>query len=149
MSIVTGVIGLLGTSFTGYMAYKMAQLKVQSENAAEKVAAVALDLKTNEHTRNIKLDGIKTTTDKTLSHVNDQFLIQLRLYAESMRALAEVRKGPGDEEKAQAAERMYNDHREKQEQANAISAATDAVSAVAGAAMDRSKVTAISLEKHP
>lgn len=145
---------LAGTALTGYIAYKMAQLKSHSEMAirsadlaARKVEDVAINLKLSELLADKKLSKIVDTTDKTLVHVNDQFLIQLRLYMESTRVIAELRKKPADIEKADAAEKMYLQHEAKQKEARTDKQATDAISAVATAAIQNSVVKEVTLEK--
>lgn len=154
-SIIIAVSGAVTSIFLGWIGYMQFKIKLQAEAAttkakevAEKVADVATELRAVERAHNVKLDHIVNTGDKTLTHVNDQFLIQLKLNAESMRVVAAFRKWPGDEELAQAAERLYISHYTKQQEAVAATAATNAVQAVANAAIENSKVTAISLEKH-
>lgn len=127
MGTVTAAVGLLGTMFTGYMAFKMAQLKQQAERDAEHTRQVAIRLEASTAERDVKLSHIQSTGEKTLKHVNDQFLIQLRLYKESMRVIADYRKAPGDIEKAEAADRMYREHEEMQKKAEAAAKATDVV----------------------
>lgn len=145
---------LAGTALTGYIAYKMAQLKSNSEaamrasdQAARKVEDVAINLKLSELLADKKLNRITETTEKTLVHVNDQFLIQLRLYMESTRIVAELRKLPADIAKADAAEKMYKDHESRQAQARTDKQATDAVSAVATATIESSMIKEVTLEK--
>lgn len=154
LQVTTAVLGLLGTALTGFIAYKMAQLKSSAElasmqalQAANKVDRVAADLKLSEAISAQKLGHIKETTEKTLVHVNDQFLIQLRLYMESTRIVAELRKNPVDEAKANAAEKMYLDHEAKQKEARQDKNAVDAVAAVAVAAIKNSAIKEITLEK--
>lgn len=137
--VMTPIIGLLGTALTGYIAYKMAQLhnaseasKRAAEMAALRVEAVAINLKTANAETNAQLSKIEDTTKKTLVHVNDAFLIQLRLYAESTRVVAELRKRPEDIEKADAAEKMYREHEAKQNQARDDKNAIDLVKAKGG-----------------
>lgn len=145
---------LLGTALTGFIAYKMAQLKIAAEmasaqaaEAARKVDSVAINLKLSEVLAQQKLNHITETTEKTLVHVNDQFLIQLRLYMESTRIVAELRKNPVDVAKAEAAEKMYMDHEARQKQVREDRNATDAVHAAASAAIEKSVVKDITLEK--
>lgn len=154
-SIIMAVSGGVTSMFLAWIGFMQFKIKAQADAAvtkakevAEKVATVATELRAVERTSSVKLDQIVTTSNKTLTHVNDQFLIQLKLNAESMRVVASFRKWPGDEELAQAAERLYIAHYTKQQEAIAATAATDAVKAVASAAIETSKVTAISLEKH-
>lgn len=157
-SLIQIISTLAGTALTGFIAYKMAQLKATSEQAAaaairasqeaaHKVENVAINLKLAELLAHKKMAKIEETTDKTLVHVNDMFLSQLRLYMESTRIVAELRKTPADIQKADAAERMYKEHEGKQIQARTDKQATDAVSAVAEQTIKNSDITSVTLEK--
>lgn len=154
LQVSTAAFGFLGTALTGFIAFKMAQLKSAAElasaqaiAAARKVDSVATDLKLSEVLASQKLNHITETTEKTLVHVNDQFLIQLRLHMEATRVVAELRKLPADIAKANAAEKLYLEHEAKQKQARVDKNATDAVHAVASAAIEKSVVKDITLEK--
>lgn len=105
MSAITGAIGLLTTCFTGFMAYKMAQLKVHAEQAAKKVEEVRI----HSAEASKKVDSLHGIAEETLIHVNGQHTVQLRLYAEMTRTVAELRGTQADREKAEIADKMYND----------------------------------------
>lgn len=107
LAIVAAFVGILTPVFTSYAAYKMAQLKQNGDLVMESNRVAML-----------KLDHIKTTTEKTLTHVNDQFLIQLRLHMESTEIVAKVRNAPGDQEIADAAKKMFEEHEQKQKEAS-------------------------------
>jgi hypothetical protein len=143
IQIATLIGGILSTALTGFIAYKMAQLKITadaSERAAEraalKVHEVALNLEKQEVNTSRELKTIGETTKKTLVHVNDQFLIQLRLYKESTRIVADLRKNPEDIEKADMAQKMYEQHEAKQREARDDKNASDASGAVAKAILE-------------
>lgn len=105
MSAITGVIGLIGTCFTGFMAFKMAQLKVHAEKAAVKVEAV----KVHAEKAAEKVDAIHGIAQETLVHVNGQHTVQLKLYAEVTKTLAELQDTLANKEKAKNAERLYRE----------------------------------------
>lgn len=130
VGIVTAICGVLTVAITGIVALKQTQLKIvadraslaadraaqQADDAARKVHEVAIDLKTTNHTSAKTLERLVDTTDKTLIHVNDQYLVQLRLYKDSMRVIADLRKTTEDEERAVAAEKLYLEHEQKQKE---------------------------------
>lgn len=141
------VATLLGTALTGYIAYKMAQLKITSDKSAREMENVGINLKLAELLADKKLTKIQDVAEKTLVHVNDAFLIQLRLYSESTRLVAVLQDTAVNREKADAAEKMYKEHERKQAQARTDKQATDAVHAVAEATIKNSSIKEVTLEK--
>lgn len=146
VQVFMAIVGLLGTALTGFIAYKMAQLKNSSDlaakaaelagelaaKAAHHVHDAAVDFRKKNDANQIKLHKIEETTNKTLVHVNDAFLIQLRLYAESTRTIAVLTNRPGDNEKADAAEKMFREHEAKQIEAREDKNKIDAIKAKDG-----------------
>lgn len=112
IAIVTVIGTLLTTIATGVIAILTARQKNQADIVARKLEAS--DVKTT-----VALSQIKDDTGKTLTHVNDQFLIQLRLYSESTQTIATLTNRIADQEKADAAQKLYLEHKIKQEEAAA------------------------------
>lgn len=113
LAVVAAMVGILTPVSAGWIAYKMAQLKQNGDLVIESNKLSSLKLER-------ELASIKDIGNKTLTHVNDQFLIQLRLYMESMETISQVRNAPGDKEKAEAARRMFDEHDQKQKEAAAL-----------------------------
>lgn len=139
--IVTAVLSFLGACFTGYMAYLMAKLKVQQDEAAKKVEVVAVKQATADAKADkvaVRVEAVKdavakataatvdqlatiaATGEKTHTLVNSNMAVQLKLNAELSRWKAEQMKDVGGAEAADAeaaalkAEQMFTEHQGKQ-----------------------------------
>lgn len=117
LAIVGGLVVVVGGAITTVGTVVIARLNV----AAKKVETVAKDLAISDAKTGNKLSKIENTTakiedttGKTLVHVNDQFLIQLRANKDMARVIAELRKTPEDVAKANEAEALYQEHEAKQ-----------------------------------
>lgn len=120
LAIVAGMVAVLGGAITTIGAVVIARLN----SAAKKVETVAKDLAVSDAEKGKQLSKIEATTEKidgttgkTLTHVNDAFLIQLRANRDMARVIAELRKTPEDIKKAEDAERLYAEHESKQAEA--------------------------------
>lgn len=110
LAIVGGLVVIVGGAITTVGSVVIARMN----SAAKKVETVASDLAVSDALKGKQLSKIEDTTDKTLVHVNDQFLIQLRANRDMARVIAELRKTPEDVKKANEAEALYREHESKQ-----------------------------------
>jgi hypothetical protein len=104
MSIVTGVLTLIGTMFSAYIALKMAELNRHAALAADKAAEVKVALEARTDATDAKLGVIHTL-------VNGAVTEQLRINAGLAGRVA--RDNPMDETAkaaALAASKLYFDH---------------------------------------
>lgn len=120
LAIVAGVITIVGGAITTVGAVVIARLN----SAAKKVETVAKDLAISDAEKGKQLLKIEkttakidSTTDKTLTHVNDSFLILLRSNRDMARTLAALRPIPEYIKQADDAEALYAEHEAKQIQA--------------------------------
>lgn len=121
---ITDMIGnILSVVIMGLIGWFMAAQKNKADADAKRVESevkqVAKTLAETEARTAKELAAIKDDTGKTLVHVNDQFLIQLRLYRDSTQTIATLTNRPADQEKADAADKLYLEHKAKQEEAAA------------------------------
>ena len=130
LSIVTGTLSLLGTVFTGWMAYLMAQLNQRAKEAAIEVKQVKRVLSAATATTDAKLDGIAEVSAKTHTLVNSNMAVQLRLNAVIARRLANLTGEESDARAADLAEQLDREHSAKQ-------ATVDTAAAAAAAAVPR------------
>lgn len=138
VQIVTVFFSFLGTVLTAVMAYLMAKLNRKADDAAVKVdnvatklsnttattstklEEVAVTIKDSSTETNTKLDELIDVGEKTHTLVNSAMGAQLRLHAQTARAKANITKNQGDEqavadeEAAQLAERVLQEHELKQ-----------------------------------
>lgn len=119
IALINMVGTLVGVMLTGLLTWIMARQKARDERAALLVANVKKTLEESDARTTTALTRIKDDTGKTLTHVNDQFLIQLRLYAESTRTIAALTGKQADKQTADAAQALYLEHKVKQEAAAA------------------------------
>jgi len=131
VQISTAFIALVGTCFSGFMAYLMAKLNVKATQAAEmvqvaavKVAAVKVALDKTTLATDEKLNGLANVAKATHTLVNSNMGAQLLLNATLARRLAILTKDLGDEKAAALAESLYRDHQTKQAAVDASAAAT-------------------------
>lgn len=83
--------------------------------AAAEVEKVRITLKeTTEHT-SAEIAEVKQTTNATHTLVNSASLVQLRLYAVAARRIATLTNDPADIEAAELAEKLAQEHQEKQD----------------------------------
>jgi hypothetical protein len=128
VSLITAVVSLIGTMFTGILTYLMARLNARAAVAAKAVeqvserAAVAAtaveqvkkDLSTSQDVVNEKLDKAQETADKTHTLVNSNMGAQLKMHASLCRRMAEKTHEPDDIAAANQAERLLAEHEGKQ-----------------------------------
>ena len=122
------IISLIGVIFTGYMAFKMAQLNASQKQAAVEVQAVAEKAKEaaaevkevkvalQETTANTdaKLDNIAKVGEAVHTLVNSSMSAQLKISAVALRRIAEMTRHPDDLAAAQLAEKIDREHTVKQ-----------------------------------
>ena len=99
-NVVPAIIALVGTVFTGLVAYLMFRLKTHAEAA------------TRNH--NEKLEAIQTVSKATHKIVNSAALVQLQLNAIMARRIANMTRDSADEVAAALAEELYKMHKEQQ-----------------------------------
>ena len=113
VQIANLVCTLVGGMFAAYMAYKMAQLNTKANAAAAKVEEVKDVLHKADAQKIEKLDCIQATAAETLKLVNGDMTEQLRLHAETAKKLADTTGHQSHFEIAELAEKMYEQHRER------------------------------------
>lgn len=104
MSMVTGVLTLIGTCFTAYIALKMAELNKRAGDAADRVHEVKETLVSSVTNTDIKLEKIYRVNNGALT-------AQLKINAEQAARIAKDH--PMDESAkaaALAAATLYHDH---------------------------------------
>jgi hypothetical protein len=114
VAMATAVISLVGTMFSGVMAYLLARLNQQTESASVKVEAVKRRLDETTSATSHKLDGLAKVAKDTHTLVNSNMAAQLRLNAAVTRRLAGVTGRPEDAKAADLAEALYGEHEAKQ-----------------------------------
>jgi hypothetical protein len=118
IQISAGVISLLGTIFSGVIAYFMVRLKVQAEHARAATDEVAKNLAMTQ----VKAEVTQTETNKSITDlitiassthmlVNSASLVQLRLNALMARRIAGLTNDSGDIQAAVLAENLYERHK--------------------------------------
>lgn len=120
MTLAQSVLTLIGTMFSGWMAYLVLRLNRQGAAAAERAQTVADKLTESNSTRNAQLGGIAATTRATHKLVNGASGVQLRLYALAVRRIAELTQDPADAKVADEADQMYHDHLEAQKVVDSV-----------------------------
>ncbi len=126
LALVTGMLTLLGTVFSGVMTYLMAKLSFQQTLAAAAARDVAVVLKDTTAVYTDKLNAIAETGNQVHTLVNSNMAIQLRINAAVTRRLANLTGDPEDERAAKVAEAMSIDHSSKQAALDAVKAASSA-----------------------
>lgn len=121
IGLVTAAGGLLATCFTGFMAYKMAQLKNNQDLAAIQAQKVVEKLEDTTIATDVKLAAIgekqykmAQVNDATHALVNSNYGVQLRLYATSCQRIAILTGDPSDLAMADEAMKAWRTHQETQ-----------------------------------
>ena len=113
LNLGQGFLQLLGTVFSGVMAYLFYKLKVETKDraldAAKQVEIVKETLKETKGQTNAKLDEIKSMGDKTHKLVNSGALRDARLYADVARWKATATGDASDIQAAVLAEKTRDD----------------------------------------
>lgn len=123
MIALVNMIGTFLTALlTGALTWFISRQKARDDRAAVLVAKVSETLVKADIRTSDALSKIKEDTRATLTHVNDQFLIQLRLYAESTKMVAALMPNDATRETAAMAERQYQEHKQSQEAAAKVAA---------------------------
>lgn len=123
--LITAVIALLGTIFTGVLTYLMAKLRMEQESrdkvtdkkletAAVKVEEVKTTLESNNDDTSKKLNDLATVAKATHTLVNSNMAIQLELNMKVTRELANLKDTQTARDMADAAEKLYHEHTVKQ-----------------------------------
>lgn len=120
LAIIGGIVVIFGGAITTVGSVVIARMN----SAARKVETVAKELAISDAEKGKQLSEIKATTEKidgttgkTLVHVNDAFLIQLRANRDMARTLAAISPIPEYIKQADAAEVLYAEHEAKQAEA--------------------------------
>lgn len=114
ISIVGAVAGLIGTIFSGVMAYFMLRLKQKADLAAVEVKEVADKLVVTENATDAKLQAISVVADATHKLSNSKMGNALRINKNVTRRLAELSKDIADATLADEAELQYDEHQRQQ-----------------------------------
>ena len=101
------LVNLIGVAISGYIAYKMMQLKNSQDDAAKKVEEVRSDLKTESNNTSGQLISIHTLVNSKMGAV-------LKALAVAMRRVADETKSQIDLDAAAIAERQLADHETRQ-----------------------------------
>ncbi|TMJ00849.1 MAG: hypothetical protein E6G97_18110 [Alphaproteobacteria bacterium] len=96
MGLITAVVSLLGTMFTGILTYLMARLNARAAVAATAVEQVKKDLSTSQGVVNEKLDKAEKIAEKTHTLVNSNMGVQLEMHALLARRMADKTHEPDD-----------------------------------------------------
>jgi hypothetical protein len=121
IQISAGVISLLGTIFSGIIAYFMVRLKVQAEHAKAATVEVAKALEDTQGRTDKGIANLITIASATHMLVNSASLVQLRLNSLMAKRIADLTGEPGDTQAAVLAENLYERHKAQQLAAGAIS----------------------------
>jgi hypothetical protein len=128
MGLITAVVSLIGTMFTGVLTYLMARLNARAAVAAKAVeqvserAAIAAtaveqvkkDLTISQDVVNEKLDKAEKIAVMTHTLVNSNMGAQLKMHALLARRMADKTHEPDDISAAKQAERLLAEHEGKQ-----------------------------------
>jgi hypothetical protein len=108
------VISLVGTIFTGIMAYLMARLKSEqskrSEEVAAKVDVAAHRVAEVKKTLSATTSNTEQKLDAIHNLVNGAMMAQKQITAVALRRVADVTKHPDDDAAAVIAETAYQEH---------------------------------------
>jgi preprotein translocase subunit YajC len=115
IAISTSVVGLLGTIFTGVMAFMMARLNKQAE-AATQIAQTGLDKGEKILSASSKTLEVATASHKILNHGRHVLLQNNAVLA---RRIAEITKSQADIKTADDADKAVVEHDAGQERADA------------------------------
>lgn len=122
ISLIGGVIGLIGTIFTGVMVYFMAKLKSQADKTAVEVAKAAVEvgnvatkLESTTIVSDQKLNAIAKVADATHKLTNSNMGIQLRLTAGMARRVADLTGKSKDIHAADEADQLCKEHQTQQD----------------------------------
>ena len=88
--------------------------KAAAEKVAAEVAEVKATLVEKDKQTDAKLDSMADVGEKTHTLVNSNMALQLSLNKAVTRRLANMTKDPADEDAAQLAARLYDEHLKKQ-----------------------------------
>jgi hypothetical protein len=114
ISLIGSLIALLGTMFSGYMAFKMAQLNASQKEAAVEVVKVKETLAASTVAADEKMNSLAKVADATHTLVNSSMSAQLKISAVALRRIAELTKNPEDDAAAKLAEKLDKEHTIKQ-----------------------------------
>jgi hypothetical protein len=121
LTLLGTVVALVGTVFTGVMAFLMARLNAKAREAAVKVEQVAekVDIATvameaSQKMGDAKLEEIASVGRSTHRLCNSAMMEQKRMLAETSRAKADMTNDPIDVAAADLAEQSYKKHCEQQ-----------------------------------
>lgn len=106
VAILTAFFALVGTCFTAFLGFKMAELSSRTNQVALQNVQVSQKLTDVAAETSV----VKITTLKTKDYVNHLMELQLALNARTTRKLADISKNEADEVVAAKAEKDFQDH---------------------------------------
>ena len=125
-TVVTAVVGLIGTCFTAVMVYYMAKLKAGQEQADRKTDQVAQTLAQESGKTTSKLNDITSGTKAIHTFTNAKLGAALDEAAAATRRVAELTKNETDLAAALISERASERHKSAQELVDVDKAKVDA-----------------------
>jgi hypothetical protein len=114
VQIITAVVAMFGTMFSGFIAFLIAQLNSKAADAAKEAQEVKANLKETAGATGQKLDDIAKVGEKNHVLLNSNMGAALKLTAELSRWKADQTKADEDETAARVAEQNYREHLGKQ-----------------------------------
>lgn len=126
ITVVTSIVGLVGTCFSGVMVYFMAKLKAGQEHADRKTDQVAQTLAQESGKTTSKLNDITSATKAIHTFTNAKLGAALAEAAGAKRRIAEMTKNDVDLSAALISERACERHNSAQELVDVDTAKVDA-----------------------
>lgn len=114
LGLISSIAGIVTAVISGMLAYYLARLKHDSEQAALAVKEVAATLKVTTKETDDKLEDIQKTGNAVHVLVNSAMSSQLRVSAVALRRIADLTKHPDDAAAADLAENAHREHEMKQ-----------------------------------
>ena len=129
ITIATGLFTLVGTIFTGVMAYLLQRLNRKADDAAVAVEVAKTDLIKIQKTNDIriaqnfqKLDEVHVVAEKTHALVNSAMLGQLQISMKALQRIADLTHDKVDIKEAEAAAVAFKEHEANQLEINKAAA---------------------------
>ena len=112
--VFTALFSLIGTMFTGYMAYLVLKLNKKTDEVSVHTQDVKSALSTSQLETTGKLIEIAKVSEATHILVNDVHRASLRMNVELATRIATLTGSVKDREVADTAKRVFDDHSDRQ-----------------------------------
>ena len=129
ITVVTSVVALIGTIFTGVMAYLMAKLNNKAATAETNRVEVATKLQSTTQQAVVKADETLAVANTIHTLVNNNMHVALAATAVMAQRIADITQLPADVEQARKSAQAVTDHDKGQATVDALKGAAPAMNA--------------------